>query len=205
MGTLRAVNVRAGLMRLFQNLYDKVLVWSRHRHAERYLGALSFAESSFFPIPPDVMLAPMVLAQRQRAWWLAALTTLTSVIGGVAGYLIGRFLFDQIGQPVVELYHAQEKFEHVKALFLEYGIWIVFIAGFTPIPYKLFTITSGVMSMALLPFVLASAIGRGARFFLVAGLLYFGGERFESFLRQWIDVLGWAVLFLAGLAFIILK
>jgi len=205
LGTLRAVNVRAGLMRLFQNLYDKVLVWSRHRHAERYLGALSFAESSFFPIPPDVMLAPMVLAQRQRAWWLAALTTLTSVIGGVAGYLIGRFLFDQIGQPVVELYHAQEKFEHVKALFLEYGIWIVFIAGFTPIPYKLFTITSGVMSMALLPFVLASAIGRGARFFLVAGLLYFGGERFESFLRQWIDVLGWAVLFLAGLAFIILK
>jgi len=192
-------------MRLFQNLYDKVLVWSRHRHAERYLGALSFAESSFFPIPPDVMLAPMVLAQRQRAWWLAALTTLTSVTGGVAGYLIGKFLFDQIGQPVVEIYHAQEKFEHVKALFLEYGIWIVFIAGFTPIPYKLFTITSGVMSMALLPFVLASAIGRGARFFLVAGLLYFGGERFESFLRQWIDVLGWTVVFLAGLAFIILK
>ncbi len=192
-------------MRLFQNLYDKVLVWSRHRHAERYLGTLSFAESSFFPIPPDVMLAPMVIAQRQRAWWLAALTTVTSVLGGVAGYLIGKFLFDQIGQPVVEFYHAQEKFEHVKQLFTEYGVWIVFIAGFTPIPYKLFTITSGVMSMALLPFVLASAIGRGARFFLVAGLLYFGGKRFESFLRQWIDVLGWAVLFLAGIAFIILK
>ncbi len=192
-------------MRLFQNLYDKVLVWSRHRHATRYLGALSFAESSFFPVPPDVMLAPMVLAQRQRAWWLAALTTVTSVAGGIAGYVIGMFLFEQIGQPVVDLYHAQEKFEHVKQLFINNGIWIVLIAGFTPIPYKLFTITSGVMSMALLPFVLASVVGRGARFFLVAGLLYFGGERFESFLRQWVDIIGWAVIFLAVLLYFALK
>lgn len=192
-------------MRLFQNLYDKVLVWSRYRHATRYLGVLSFAESSFFPIPPDVMLAPMVIAQRQRAWWLATLTTLTSVIGGVAGYLIGMFLFEQLGQPLIDFYHAQEKFDQVRQLFIEKGVWIVLIAGFTPIPYKLFTITSGVMSMALLPFVLASTVGRGARFFLVAGLLYFGGERFEQFLRRWVDIMGWAVIFLAGIAFFVLK
>ncbi len=136
-------------MRLFGRLYDTALRWSGHRHAPRYLGVLSFAESSFFPIPPDVMLAPMVLARPQRAWWLATLTTVTSVLGGVFGYFIGALLFSEIGRPLIELYHAEAAFERVQQWFTEYGVWVVLLAGFSPIPYKLFTITSGVLSMAL--------------------------------------------------------
>ncbi len=107
------------------------------------------------------------------------------------GYFIGYFLFDELGQPLIELYNAQEKFDIAKGWFDEYGVWVVFIAGFSPIPYKLFTVTSGVLSLALLPFLLASAIGRGARFFLVAGLIYWGGEKFAEFLKRRIDVIGW--------------
>jgi membrane protein YqaA with SNARE-associated domain len=178
-------------VKLFSPLYEKVLKWAAHRHAPWYLGMLSFAESSFFPIPPDVMLAPMSLSKPGKAWYFASLTTITSVLGGVLGYFIGYFLFDELGQPLIELYNAQEKFDIAKGWFDEYGVWVVFIAGFSPIPYKLFTVTSGVLSLALLPFLLASAIGRGARFFLVAGLIYWGGEKFAEFLKRRIDVIGW--------------
>lgn len=178
-------------MKLFTPLYRKVLEWAAHRHAPRYLGALSFAESSFFPVPPDVMLAPMVLSQPQRAWRLATITTVASVLGGVFGYMIGYFLFEEVGKPLIELYQAQARFDTVKEWFDRYGVWVVFVAGFSPIPYKLFTVTSGVLSLALLPFVVASAIGRGARFFLVSGLIYWGGERFSTFLERRIDLIGW--------------
>ncbi len=137
------------------------------------------------------MLAPMSLSKPGKAWYFASLTTITSVLGGVLGYFIGYFLFDELGQPLIELYNAQEKFDTAKGWFDEYGVWVVFIAGFSPIPYKLFTVTSGVLSLALLPFLLASAIGRGARFFLVAGLIYWGGEKFAEFLKRRIDVIGW--------------
>ena len=186
-------------MKLFSTLYDKTLEWSRHRKAPWILSVLSFTESSFFPIPPDVMLAPMALVDRHKAWFFALLTTLSSVAGAVLGYVIGLFLFEQIGQPVIDFYHAQEAFETVKRWFIEYGVWIIFIAGFTPIPYKLFTITSGVMAMALMPFLVASLIGRGARFFLVAGLVYFFGEKVETHLKRHIDSIGWAILALLGL------
>ena len=146
------------------------------------------------------MLAPMVLAQRQRAWMLAAVTTLWSVLGGIAGYLIGMFLFNVVATPVINFYEAEAAFEAVRAKFQAYGVWIVFLAGFTPIPYKLFTISAGLASMSLLPFVAASLVGRGARFFLVAGLIYAGGERFESQLRRYADAIGWTVLILAVLA-----
>lgn len=192
-------------MKVFSKLYDKVLSWSRHEHAPRYLGLLSFAESSFFPVPPDVMLAPMVIARRDRAWRFAMLTTITSVAGGIAGYFIGHFLFAELGQPVIDLYGAQAKFDQVKDWFDQYGVWVVFAAGFSPIPYKLFTITSGVLTLALLPFVLASLIGRGARFFLVAGLLFWGGERFEQFLRQRIDQIGWWTVALITVVVIVLQ
>lgn len=192
-------------MNLFSPLYKKVLQWSKHEHAPRYLGALSFAESSFFPIPPDVMLAPMVLARRQRAWYYAALTTVTSVLGGLAGYFIGMFLFAELGQPLIDMYHAQQKFDLAKAWFDNYGVWIVFIAGFSPIPYKLFTITSGVMALAVLPFTLASVIGRGARFFLVAALLYWGGERLEQFLHRRIDQIGWITVALVIVLVVVLQ
>ena len=190
---------------MFSKLYERVLVWAGHPHAPRYLGALSFAESSFFPIPPDVMLAPMVLATPGRAWWYATLTTVTSVLGGVAGYLIGMYLYRALGQPLIEFYHAEEGFEHVKGWFHDYGVWVVLIAGFTPIPYKLFTITSGVMSMAMSPFVLGSLVGRGARFFLVSGLLLWGGERFEKFLHSRMDLIGWTVVAIAVIAFLVLR
>lgn len=181
-------------MNLFGPLYNRVIKWSRHRHAPRYLALLSFTESSFFPVPPDVMLAPMVLAQRERAWYLAGLTTAASVLGGLLGYLIGWVLFDQLGQPIVEFYHAEEQFETVKDWFHRYGVWVVFVAGFSPIPYKLFTVTSGLMAMALVPFILASAVGRGARFFLVAGLIHWGGEPFAAFIEKRINVIGWSVV-----------
>ena len=187
-------------MKIFSRLYELVLTWAAHPRATRYLAALSFAESSFFPIPPDVMLAPMVLAQRQRAWMLAAVTTLWSVLGGIAGYLIGMFLFNVVATPVINFYEAEAAFEVVQAKFQAHGVWIVFLAGFTPIPYKLFTISAGLASMSLLPFVAASLVGRGARFFLVAGLIYAGGDRFESQLRRYADAIGWTVLILAVLA-----
>lgn len=181
-------------MNVFGPLYDRVIKWSRHRHAPRYLALLSFTEASFFPIPPDVMLAPMVLARRERAWYLAGVTTIASILGGLLGYVIGWVLFDQIGQPIVELYHAEEKFEMVKDWFDRYGVWVVFVAGFSPIPYKLFTVTSGLMAMSLAPFILASAVGRGARFFLVAGLIHWGGEPFAAFIEKRINVIGWSVV-----------
>lgn len=189
-------------MRLFGRLYDTALRWSSHRHAPRYLGVLSFTESSFFPIPPDVMLAPMVLARPERTWWLATLTTVTSVLGGVFGYFIGALLFSEIGRPLIELYHAEAAFERVQQWFADYGVWVVLLAGFSPIPYKLFTITSGMLSMALAPFVLASCLGRGARFFLVAALLYWGGARFERFLRQRIDLIGWSAVVAVVIAYL---
>lgn len=181
-------------MNVFGPLYDRVIKWSRHRHAPRYLALLSFTEASFFPIPPDVMLAPMVLASRERAWYLAGVTTIASILGGLLGYVIGWVLFDQIGQPIVELYHAEDKFEMIKDWFDRYGVWVVFVAGFSPIPYKLFTVTSGLMAMSLAPFILASAVGRGARFFLVAGLIHWGGEPFAAFIEKRINVIGWSVV-----------
>ena len=187
-------------MRIFSRLYQLVLKWAAHPRATRYLAALSFAESSFFPIPPDVMLAPMVLAQRHRAWFLATLTTVWSVLGGVAGYLIGMFLFNIVAQPMIQFYEAEATFDAARAQVQEHGVWIVFLAGFTPIPYKLFTISAGLASMSLLPFVAASLVGRGARFFLVAGLISAGGERFEKQLRRYADTIGWAVLGLSAVA-----
>ncbi len=183
-------------MRIFSALYSKVMSWSRHRHAPWYLAGLSFAESSFFPIPPDVLLAPMSLANPKRAWWLAALTTVASVVGGLAGYAIGVFAFDLIQPLVTEggRYHAA--FGQARDWFAEWGAWAVFVAGFSPIPYKVFTIAAGVLSMALLPFTVASLIGRGGRFFLVAALMVWGGARMEATLRTYVDRIGWVMLLL---------
>lgn len=190
-------------MRIFSWLYRKALFWSAHPHAPRYLGALSFAESSFFPIPPDVMLAPMVIARRERAWGYAALTTAASVLGGLLGYAIGAFLFQQLAHPVIAFYQAEAQFAHVQSWFAQYGFWVVFLAGFTPIPYKLFTIGAGVVSMALLPFVLASLVGRGARFFLVAGLVVWGGPKVLPFLEKRMDQIGWATVLVVIVAYVL--
>ncbi|MBE0469006.1 MAG: DedA family protein [Methyloprofundus sp.] len=184
---------------MFKKLYDKVIQLAKHRHATKYLAALSFAESSFFPVPPDVMLAPMVLAQQEKAWHLALITTIASVLGGMLGYAIGFFAFEMI-QPWLEGSHYWSKYQLAEQWFKHWGFAAIFIAGFSPIPYKVFTIAAGALSMLFLPFVLASFFGRGARFFLVAGLLAWGGERFESKLRQYMDVIGWSVVVLLLIA-----
>ena len=177
-------------MRIFSPLYAKAMRWARHPRAPWYLGGLSFAESSFFPVPPDVMLAPMSLAQPSRAVWFATLTTVTSVVGGMFGYLIGVFAFDLV-QPLLQDGRYAASFAQAKQWFDEWGFLAVFAAGFSPIPYKVFTVTAGVLSMAFLPFVLASLVGRGLRFFLVAMLMAWGGESMEQRLHRWIDWLGW--------------
>ena len=190
-------------MRIFGWLYDRAMHWSRHAHAPRYLAGLTFAESSFFPVPPDVMLAPMVLARRERAWYLATLTTGASVLGGLFGYLIGMYLYNHVGERVVEFYHAEEAFIELHSWFEAYGIWVILVAGFTPIPYKLFTITAGILSMTLVPFLLFSLVGRGARFFLVAALIFWGGEPLERVIRKYIDLIGWIVLIVLVLLYLV--
>jgi membrane protein YqaA with SNARE-associated domain len=183
-------------MRLFGHLYDRVLGWARHPHAARYLGGLSFAESSFFPIPPDVMLAPMCLADRSKAWRFAAITTITSLLGGIAGYAIGYFLFESIEPWLHEMGYWPAYLEG-KEWFDRWGVWAVLIAGFSPIPYKIFTISAGVAVLNFPGFVIASLIGRGARFFLVAGLVVAGGERMEVLLPKYVERIGWATVALA--------
>ena len=180
-------------MKLFGPLYDRVLAWSRHPKAPWFLGFLSFAESSFFPIPPDVMLAPMALAQPKSWFRLALLTTLTSVLGGLLGYLIGWAAMDAV-MPWVERMGYAPKLAHAQLWFEQWGFWAVLLAGFSPIPYKVFTIAAGGLSMALLPFTIASFVGRGLRFFMVAGLMAWGGPRMESFLHRYVDRIGWAVV-----------
>ena len=191
-------------MKLFSKLYDRVMQWSKHPHANRYLAGLSFAESSFFPIPPDVMLAPMSLARPDKAWRYALLTTLASVCGGILGYLIGMFAFDLI-EPWLHKLGYWGRYTDTVAWFKVWGVWVVFLAGFSPIPYKVFTISAGVVGMAFLPFVLASAIGRGARFFLVAGLMAWGGERMENILREYIDRLGWLMILIVLVGYFLWK
>lgn len=180
-------------MRLFGPLYERVLHWSRHRHAERYLAALSFAESSFFPIPVDVMLAPMCLARRSHAWRYAAISTVFSVLGGLAGYAIGMGLFEAV-EPWLTESHYWGAYETSRAWFDRYGIWAIFVAGFSPIPYKVFTIAAGVAALSLPGFFVASLIGRGARFFLVAGLIVLGGDKLETNLKKYVESIGWAVV-----------
>lgn len=191
-------------MKIFSLLYQKVMAWSRLPNAQWYLGALSFAESSFFPIPPDVMLAPMSLANPSKAWWFALLTTITSVLGGLFGYLIGVTAFDFI-EPYLRASHYWEHFQTAELWFKEWGFWAIFVAGFSPIPYKVFTIAAGALSMAIVPFTIASLIGRGSRFFIVAGLMKCGGARMEANLHKYVDRLGWATVALVVVAIIVFK
>jgi membrane protein YqaA with SNARE-associated domain len=183
-------------LRLFGPLYERVLSWAAHPHAERYLAALSFAESSFFPIPPDVMLAPMCLADRARAWRFATLTTIASLVGGIAGYAIGYLALEAI-EPWLHRMGYWPAYLSGRAWFDEWGIWAVFVAGFSPIPYKIFTISAGAAALTFPGFVIASLIGRGARFFLVAGLIVAGGERMATALPKYVERIGWAVVVLA--------
>lgn len=182
-------------MKIFTKLYDLTLSWSKHPKAPVYLGAMSFAESSFFPIPPDVMLMPMCLAKPKQAYYFAFITTLFSVLGGILGYVIGATMLDIIW-PLIESINYVDKYYKIEQFFANYGIWIVFLAGFSPVPYKVVTIAAGATSMALLPFIIASLIGRASRFYLVAFLIKFGSERYEQKIRQYVDWIGYAMVIL---------
>ena len=183
---------------MLRKLYDWVFALARSKHATPALAVVSFTESSFFPIPPDVMLAPMCLANPRQAWRLALLTTLTSVAGGLFGYAIGHLATDAV-LPWLQDSRYWPAYQTAVEWFGRWGFWAVFIAGFSPIPYKMFTIAAGALSMALLPFTLASLIGRGARFFLVAALMAWGGARMEAALHRHVDRLGWATVALLAL------
>lgn len=191
-------------MKIFSKLMDRVLIWSKHPKAPWFLGCLSFAESSFFPIPPDVMLMPMVMAQPKKAWRLATITTLTSVAGGLLGFMIGVWFIDAI-IPFLKDFGYWDAYLRAQAWFAEWGFWAVLAAGFSPIPYKVFTIAAGAMSMAVAPFALASLVGRASRFFLVAALLYWGGESFETTMRRYVDVIGWVVVALIIIGYFLLR
>jgi len=179
---------------MFRKLYDWTLRMAGHRHAVRYMGAVSFAESSFFPIPPDVMVVPMVLARRDQAYWIATVCTVTSVLGGMFGYAIGYFLYDSLGQMLIRLYGMQEGLEEFRHWFATYGAAIILLKGFTPIPFKLVTIASGFAAFNFPLFLLCALITRGARFFLLAWLLKRWGEPVQAFIEKRLTLVSWLFL-----------
>lgn len=182
---------------MLRSLYNWTLEKAEHPKALWILAALSFTESSFFPIPPDVLLIPMVLAAPTRAWRIAFVCSVASVLGGIFGYFIGYVMFDAVGQAIVDFYHMQEKFLWFQAKYNEWGAWIVSIAGFSPVPYKVVTIASGMTEMSLTTFIIASALSRSARFFLVAALLWKFGVPIRNFIEKRLGLL--TLLFFAML------
>ncbi len=169
---------------MLRNLYNRVLALSAHPRAPTWLGVVSFAESSFFPIPPDAMLVPMCLARPQRALHYAAICTLTSVLGGMLGYAIGFWLWDLIAEPVVKAYGYADAKLRFDEWMKTWGVWVILIKGLTPIPYKIVTIASGAAHFDFLTFLLASIVTRGARFFVLALLLRRFGEPIREFIEK---------------------
>jgi membrane protein YqaA with SNARE-associated domain len=169
---------------MLQRLYARILQIAAGPNALAALLVVSFAESSFFPLPPDILLIPMILARPRQAFRLAAFCTLASVAGGLLGYAIGYFLFDAIGRPILEYQHAMGSYEALKAGFAEWGVWIIILKGMTPIPYKLITIASGVAQFDLIAFIGASIVSRSLRFFLVAALLWYFGDAARQFIER---------------------
>jgi len=189
---------------MFRGMYDTMLRWAGHHHAERYLAALSLAESSFFPIPPDVMLLPMALAQPAKALRFATVATGCSVIGGVLGYVIGYFAMGLVA-PWIEAAGYTEALRDATDWFLRYGFWVVLIGGFSPIPYKLFAIAAGALALPLLPFIAASGAGRGSRFFLLAALVRWAGPKTEPWIRRYVERIGWITVGLLVLLYFALR
>jgi len=185
---------------MIRKLYDWTLAQAEHRYAVWILALVAFVESSVFPIPPDILLIPMILAAPSRAWWLAAVCTIYSVLGGGLGYIIGAELYTLIGQPILEFYHKEDAFAEFATRFNAQGHWAVLFAGVTPFPYKVITIASGVSGMSFVHFMLWSAIARGARFFIVAALLWYFGAPIKSFIEKYLGLLftAFCVLLIGG-------
>lgn len=188
-------------MKLFGTIYDKTMEWSKHRFAAFWLSFVSFIEAIFFPIPPDVMLIPMSMSKPQNATKYAIYTTIASVLGGIIGYFIGLYAFDWV-QGIIADWGMQANFDKAKSWFETWGVAVVFLAGFSPIPYKVFTICAGVMQMAFFPFVVTAAVSRFARFILVAKLSAWGGEKYAEKIRRSIELIGWGTIALAVVAYL---
>ena len=193
-------------MQVFRPLYVKAMVWSRHRHAPALLTLLSFVEAIFFPVPPEMMLAPMSLAQPKRALWFATLSLMGSMVGMFIGYALGYYAIE-MAMPLVERLGYLEEFESIKQQAAENGFLLLVIAGFTPIPFKIFTIASGAVGVPLLPFFFGALIGRGKRVYLVAGAIRLGGARAEAARHRYIEPIGWVALALlaAVIAWLVMR
>ncbi|GBR31125.1 alkaline phosphatase [Kozakia baliensis NRIC 0488] len=187
---------------LLQRIYQRTLALSASPYAAWWLFAVAFAEASFFPLPVDLLLIPMVLARRDRAWTLATICTLGSVIGGILGWVIGAFLLQYVALPIIHFYHAEQTLANLQARFVQYGVMIILVKGLTPIPYKIVTIAAGAAHFPIMPFILASAVTRGARFFLVAGLLRIFGAPIQDFIERRLTLVmtGFLILVVAGVA-----
>ena len=178
-------------MKIFTALYDKTVKWAAHRHAQHYLFVVSFCESFVFPIPVDVMIAPMAIARPNMAMRIALIATVASVLGGLFGYFIGIALYEVI-EPW--LGQHQKVYEEAQTLLMEHSFWIIFVAGFSPIPYKVFTIAAGVVALSLPVFFVASVLSRGLRFFLVSLIMARLGPIVEDRLRHWMEWIGWLLV-----------
>lgn len=183
---------------MIRPLYDWTLRQAARRHAMSVLAGVSFVESSVFPIPPDALIVPMILADRTRAWRVALVATVFSVLGGLAGYAIGFFLFETVGAWVLDLYGYTEKFAEFAARYNAWGAWIVFIAGVTPFPYKVITIASGATALDPVTFVVASVLARGLRFYVEAALLWRFGPPIRDFIERRL-----ALVFTLGVALLV--
>jgi len=186
---------------MFRKLYDWVLRLARHRHALRYMAVVSFAESSFFPIPPDVMVVPMILARREQAYRIATICTLASVAGGVLGYAIGYFLYDSVGLFLINLYGAHDATAEFQHWYDRWGAAVILIKGLTPIPFKIVTIASGFFKFNFALFVILATLTRGARFFLIAWLLKRYGAPMQAFIERRLTLIGWGTLALIASGF----
>jgi membrane protein YqaA with SNARE-associated domain len=175
---------------MFRALYDWTLKLASHRHAERSMAAIAFAESSFFPIPPDVMIVPMILARKDRAWRIATICTISSVLGGIVGYGIGYFLYDSVGKWLMHAYGMEGGIEQFRRWYAQWGAAIILIKGLTPIPFKLVTIASGFASFNFGLFLITALITRAARFFLVAWLLQRYGAPVQAFIEKRMNLVG---------------
>ncbi len=171
-------------MRWLGNLYNKVLQWSKHPHAPRYLAFVSFVDSSVFPISPVFMLIPMSFALPERAFWFASLTTISSILGGIVGYALGWAAFESLMLPFLNGMGYMDLYQSALQWFQQWGFWAILLACFSPIPYKIFTIGAGVLQLPLGWFLLASSLGRFLRFFLIAGIIRWGGPRMEALVRR---------------------
>jgi membrane protein YqaA with SNARE-associated domain len=191
-------------MKLFSYLYDRTIFWSGHRHARYYLAGVSFVESCFFPIPPDMMLISMGLATPKKSWYYAFIATLFSVAGGILGYYIGMYAITFV-EPYIIASSFAKHYYGLREWLSHSSVWLVILAGFTPFPYKIFTITAGATHVPMLAFVVGSIIGRGMRFFLVSGILYYVGDALEKNLRRYVDIIGYALLVIMFLGYFLYK